>query len=155
MTSIPTTASAPVGRRALFALGGVSLAGLAFGVAPEAEAAPINVAVNRSAIVSTARRGIGVRYRSGGTSRSGWDCSGFTSWVFAQNGVQLPRTSSAQRRAGRVVSRSAAVPGDLVTWPGHVGIYAGGNQVIDAGNHRTNTSQRAIWGRPTFVRIGR
>lgn len=153
MSMFPTTASARVNRRALFALGGVSLAGLAIGAAPEADAA-VTGTVNRGGIVSTARSGIGVRYRRGGTSRSGWDCSGFTRWVYSQHGVNLPRTSSAQRRAGRVVSRSAAQPGDLVCWSGHVGIYAGGNQVIDAGNRRTNTSQRKIWGRPRFVRIG-
>lgn len=152
MSMSPTTASAPVNRRALFALGGVSLAGLAVGAtAPEAEAA---VVTRRGGIVSTARRGIGVRYRLGGTTRSGWDCSGFTRWVYKQHGVSLPRTSSAQRRAGRVVSKASARPGDLVCWSGHVGIYAGGNQVIDAGNRRTNTSQRKIWGRPRFVRVG-
>lgn len=157
-TSTPShtnTSSAPVGRRTLFAASGVALASLALGAtAAPAEAAPITTAVNRSAVVETARRGIGVRYRSGGTTTSGWDCSGFTQWVFAQHGVSLPHSASAQKRLGRKVPKGAAVPGDLVVWPGHVGVYAGGNQVIDAGNRCVNTSQRKVWGRPTYVRIG-
>jgi cell wall-associated NlpC family hydrolase len=88
----------------------------------------------RSEVVNIAKRYIGVRYTWGGSSPStGFDCSGFTSWVFSQVGVNLPRTSRAQIGAGQRVSRADLRPGDLVffgTPIHHVGIYVGGGQMI-------------------------
>ena len=101
---------------------------------------------SRSSIVSTARSLTGSPYRMGGTTPSGWDCSGFTSYVYRQHGVSLPRTAEAQRRAATKVSNP--VPGDLVFfgYPAyHVGIYAGGGKMVDAGNPRVGTSYRSIW----------
>lgn len=99
-----------------------------------------------SSVLGTAARYVGSPYRYGGTSPSGFDCSGFTSYVFRQHGKSLPRTAEAQRRATTRVSSPR--PGDLVffgspAW--HVGIYAGNGQMYDAGNSRVNTSKRAIW----------
>lgn len=99
-----------------------------------------------SGVTSTAARYVGSPYRFGGTSPSGWDCSGFTAYVFRQHGKSLPRTAEAQRRAATRVSSPR--PGDLVffgapAW--HVGIYAGNGQMYDAGNSRVNTSKRTIW----------
>ena len=93
-------------------------------------------------------------YVYGGTSTSGWDCSGFVQWVYAQHGINLPRGAADQAAAGTVIPRSEAQPGDLVYKPGHIGIYAGGNKFVDAGNSRVDTSERNIYsGSWTFIRI--
>ncbi len=85
-----------------------------------------------ASIVSIAMRYIGVPYVSGGSTPAGFDCSGFTQYVYAQVGISLPRTADAQRYAGRVVSASEARPGDLIWEPGHIGIYLGNGQHIAA-----------------------
>ncbi|MCI2265939.1 C40 family peptidase [Sediminivirga luteola] len=83
-----------------------------------------------SELISIAKQYLGVPYVWGGTSPSGFDCSGFTSYVYQQVGVNLPRTSSAQLNAGSRVSAAEAKPGDLVGRPGHVGIYLGDGKKI-------------------------
>lgn len=103
------------------------------------------------AILEAARAQIGVDYRYAGSSPSGFDCSGLTSYVYAQVGIDLPRTSSAQAAGGTRISKSEARVGDLVVWPGHVGIYAGNNKVVDAGSSKGSVSERTIWGSPSFV----
>ncbi|WP_152347636.1 C40 family peptidase [Brevibacterium sp. CFH 10365] len=106
-------------------------------------------------VLAWAAKGVGTPYVMGGTSQSGWDCSGYTSWVYSHVGVNLPRTSGAQKGAGQVVSQSEAKPGDLVWHPGHVGIYAGGGQMYDAGSPSSGTSKRSYsWmGNVTFIRV--
>lgn len=86
------------------------------------------------AIVDAARTQIGASY-SWGSSNPGvsFDCSGLTQYAYKQVGIDLPRTSGQQVAAGTQVSKSEAQPGDLVVWPGHMGIYAGGDKVVDAG----------------------
>lgn len=116
---------------------------------------PVPQSVSGNAVLEIAARYVGVPYVSGGSTPSGFDCSGFTSYVFAQLGISLPRTSSAQRNAGTVVSRADALPGDLIWSPGHVGIYAGGNQMIDAPRPGKSVQFRAIWqSNPVFIRVG-
>lgn len=95
-------------------------------------------------VLGIAKQYVGTPYVMGGTSPSGWDCSGYTSFVYGKVGVNLPRTSGAQKGAGPQVSRSAAQPGDLIWSPGHVGIYAGNGMMYDAGNARVGTSYRSI-----------
>ncbi len=108
-----------------------------------------------SAVIEIASRYVGVPYVSGGSTPKGFDCSGFTSYVFAQVGISLPRTSGAQRNAGTVISRSEAQPGDLIWTPGHIAIYAGGNTQIDAPRPGKTVQFRKIWqSNPTFIRIG-
>ncbi|GAA1731378.1 hypothetical protein GCM10009809_28590 [Isoptericola hypogeus] len=108
---------------------------------------------NGSSIVSIAMRYVGVPYVSGGTSPSGFDCSGLTQYVYAQVGISLPRTTSEQRYAGTVVSDPQ--PGDLVWTPGHVAIYAGDGMQIDAPKPGDVVQYRAIWqSNPTFIRVG-
>ncbi|MGL4172989.1 MAG: C40 family peptidase [Actinomycetota bacterium] len=77
-------------------------------------------------VLEIAARYQGVPYLYGGTDpSSGLDCSAYTQLVFRQVGISLARTSDQQRGAVRFISRSEAQPGDLVFFPGHVGIYAG------------------------------
>ncbi|WP_345281204.1 C40 family peptidase [Streptomyces gulbargensis] len=88
-----------------------------------------------AAAVLAARSAVGKPYVWGATGPSAFDCSGLMVWSYRQAGISLPRTSAAQRYAGRQVPLSQARPGDLVTYRGdasHVGIYAGDGQVIHA-----------------------
>lgn len=94
--------------------------------------APVNT---KGVIVDTASQFLGVPYVWGGSSPSGFDCSGLTSYVYAQNGIQLPRTAAAQQAAAAPISAADAQPGDLVFWGApayHVGIYLGDGQYIHA-----------------------
>jgi len=77
---------------------------------------------------------LGVPYVWGGASPSGFDCSGFTMYVYAQIGVSLPHYTGAQYAMGVGVSRSQLQPGDLVFFDGlgHEGLYIGNNQFIHA-----------------------
>ena len=80
--------------------------------------------------VATARSLIGTPYRYGGTTPRGFDCSGFTSYVWRKAGVSLPHSSSGQYASLPHVPRSAARAGDIVYSSGHVGLYIGGGQMI-------------------------
>jgi peptidoglycan DL-endopeptidase CwlO len=85
-------------------------------------------------VVGIAMQYLGVPYRWGGASPSGFDCSGFIMYVFAQVGVSLPHNAAMQYSYGSPVSRANLQPGDLVFFNGlgHAGIYIGGNQFIHA-----------------------
>jgi cell wall-associated NlpC family hydrolase len=85
-------------------------------------------------VVAIAMRYLGVPYVWGGASPAGFDCSGFTMYVYAQVGVSLPHNAAAQFGYGTPVSRSQLAPGDLVFFDGlgHVGIYVGGGSFIHA-----------------------
>lgn len=93
-------------------------------------------AARASRVVSRGKSLRGVRYRYGGTTPRGFDCSGFTSYVYRRAGVHLPRTSAAQARYAHRVSRSNARRGDLVFYRSsggrvyHVGIYMGHNKLL-------------------------
>lgn len=99
------------------------------------EAKPAVPTSTGNAVVEYAKNFVGIPYVYGGSSPdSGFDCSGFVKYVFANFGVQLPRTSYSQMNVGTPVSRSELIPGDLVVFRGggHVGIYAGNNCYIHA-----------------------
>ncbi len=86
-------------------------------------------------IVNYARKFVGVPYAWGGTSpRYGFDCSGFVRYVYGHFGIALPHSSFADMWRGRTVLRKHLKPGDLVFFAdaSHVGIYLGGNRMIDA-----------------------
>jgi cell wall-associated NlpC family hydrolase len=90
------------------------------------------------AIAGTALSLRGTPYRNGGSDPSGFDCSGFVWFVFAQHGISMPRTVSEQSIAGERVSGYAFDPGDLVFFntkgagPTHVGIVIGGDAFVHA-----------------------
>ena len=120
-----------------------------------AEIAAEEAEQRRASIVSIAMRYIGVPYVWGGTTPAGFDCSGFTSYVFAQVWIDLPRTSAAQRYAGTAVSYSEALPGDLIWSPGHIAIYAGDGMQIEAPVPGKNVRYTSIWqSGPVFIRVG-
>ncbi|MCH7905136.1 MAG: C40 family peptidase [Armatimonadetes bacterium] len=96
-----------------------------------------------SAVINSAVGMLGVRYRWGGTSRGAVDCSGFTTVVFARNGMRLPRTSIAQSRHGEIVPKDDLQAGDLLffitgraTRINHVGIYMGGGKFIHSSSYK-------------------
>ncbi|MFD7509677.1 NlpC/P60 family protein [Streptomyces sp. NPDC059853] len=99
-------------------------------------AAPAPTAGSRGAGALQAARGaLGSPYAWGAAGPNSFDCSGLTQWAYRQAGVSLPRTSQAQAAAGTPVPLSAAQPGDLVVYrsdASHIGLYAGGGQVIHA-----------------------
>lgn len=117
--------------------------------APAAEAAAPtsygNLSASRENVLAVAARYVGVPYRYGGTSPSGFDCSGYVQYVFGQVGISLPRTSSAIAGSATKISRDQAQPGDLVYKPGHIGIYAGGNMMYDAPSSGGVVSKREMW----------
>jgi peptidoglycan DL-endopeptidase CwlO len=101
------------------------------------------VAQKQERIVRYARHFLGVRYVYGGTSpRSGFDCSGFTRFVYEHFGIDLPHYSGAQFDMGRRVSRAGLRPGDLVFFDGlgHVGLYIGAGRFIHAPHTGTTVS---------------
>lgn len=100
-----------------------------------------------AAIVATAESCLGIRYKWGGESRSGFDCSGLVYYVFKENGITLGRTCKKQYAAGTPISQSKLEPGDLVffqntytTGLSHVGIYIGDGQFIHASSDGVMTS---------------
>jgi cell wall-associated NlpC family hydrolase len=109
--------------------------------------------VNRTSSIAAsltrnAMRYIGTPYVFGGTSPSGFDCSGYTQHIFAMLGIQLPRTADAQYYAGRRIQGEMSA-GDLVFFqtylpgPSHVGIYLGGGRFIHSSSHGVMISRLA------------
>ena len=87
----------------------------------------------------------GYPYVSGGNTPSGWDCSGFVQWVFAQFGVSLPHYSGAQMSVGTAVGSIAeAAPGDIIVNTQHAAIYIGNGMVINALNPAQGTQVTSL-----------
>ena len=105
-----------------------------------------NVPQSASGVVNIARGLLGIPYVYGGSTPAGFDCSGFTQYVFGKAGISIPRTASAQQRAATRVSNPK--PGDLVffgspAW--HVGIYTGNGKMIDSPRSGKSTSERSVF----------
>jgi cell wall-associated NlpC family hydrolase len=110
---------------------------------PEPKPAP---KLKGAEIVKYAKKFIGTRYKFGGTSPRGFDCSGFTQYVYKHFGISIGRTTRNQINKGKAVSKSNLKPGDLVfTSRGHVGIYVGNGQFIDSPRTGYRISVRNIW----------
>lgn len=105
----------------------------------ERQNAEAQAASKGQAVVDYAMQFLGNPYVWGGSSlTNGTDCSGFTMAVYAHYGVSLPHYDASQRSCGTAVSSlSAARPGDLICYYGHVGIYIGNGQIISASNPRS------------------
>ena len=85
-------------------------------------------------ICAYARQYVGCKYVYGGTTPSGFDCSGFTQYVFKHFGININRTASAQASNGTYVAKSDLQPGDLLIFSGHAGLYLGDGMFIHAAN---------------------
>ena len=96
------------------------------------------VAVDGYALAGTALALRGTPYRNGGTDPNGFDCSGFTQYVFSQHGLSLPREVREQYRVGQPVKAEELAPGDILFFattdpgPSHVAIAVGGDQFVHA-----------------------
>jgi cell wall-associated NlpC family hydrolase len=101
----------------------------------------------------------GTPYRYGAAGPRTFDCSGFTSWVFARVGRQLPHNSAAQRHAVRHITRAHRRPGDLVFFASHgrvyhVGIYAGHDRIWHAPHTGSRVHRERLWTRRvTYGRV--
>ena len=115
--------------------------GVSTGIKPSVEALQESTGSTKAnKIIKTAKKYIGCPYLWGGTSPSGFDCSGFVQYVFNANGVKIPRTSREQYNFGTKVSKSDLQPGDLVFFNtsgkgvSHVGMYIGDGKFIHSGS---------------------
>ncbi len=109
-------------------------------------------AVRSAKVMRTGNSLKGVPYRYGGTTPRGFDCSGFTSYVYRKAGVSLPHSATGQMRKAKRISRSSARKGDLVFFRSgsrayHVGIYAGGNKVLHSPRPGQRVKTVNIWTR--------
>ena len=117
---------------------GGSPASPAASASPASPAHPATQPFDGYALVGTALALRGSPYRNGGSDPHGFDCSGFTLFVYAQYGVTLPRDVADQFRRGKTVKPDAIAPGDLIffttTGPGasHVAIAVGGDEFVHA-----------------------
>jgi cell wall-associated NlpC family hydrolase len=108
-----------------------------------------------SQVAAVGQKYLGTPYVYGGADPSGFDCSGFVMYVYAQFGVRLPHSVSGQAAAGSKISAADALPGDLVIMSGHDGIYMGNGLIMDAPRAGGVVSVRPIWTSAySLVRIG-
>ena len=102
-------------------------------IAAEEAARQAELQAKGQAVVEYAKQFLGNPYVYGGTSlTNGTDCSGFVRAIYAHFGISMPRSSYYMRNSGYEVSYSEMMPGDVVCYSGHVGIYAGNGKIVNA-----------------------
>jgi cell wall-associated NlpC family hydrolase len=116
---------------------------------------PIAVPVaNSGGILGIAASLAGIYYIYGGTTTAGFDCSGYTQYVFGKMGISIPRTAEQQRQAATPVTNPQ--PGDLIFFGSpayHVGIYAGNGTMWDSPHSGSAIAKRSVWSStPTYGR---
>ncbi|MGV4290746.1 NlpC/P60 family protein [Trueperella pyogenes] len=126
--------------------------------AREAAARPAPTSGSGQDLVDFARRFVGSPYVWGGVSpTTGWDCVGFVWYVHKNFGIETPRRTGQSVSqfwgAYQQVPASQARPGDVMWWPGHVGIYTGNGKHIAAWNPSMGTQEKAVWGNPVYLRV--
>jgi cell wall-associated NlpC family hydrolase len=152
-TLTPKAAASAVATRASFA------ASTAYSGKTAADylAAPAHPAFSLAAVYQTALQYVGTPYVFGGATPAGFDCSGFVMYVYAQYGISLAHSVSAESAAGTTISQADAQPGDIVVLNNgsHDGFYAGNGMIMDAPKPGGHISVRPIWDQPHhFVRFG-
>lgn len=140
----PTAQETSHSARTVSASGGAGTTPTSAGGPPTPGAVPITLpdgsvawAPNQRAAtaVRAALKQRGVPYVWGGTTPGqGLDCSGLTQYAYRQAGVELPRLAQDQDTAGYRINRAELLPGDLAVWSGHVAMYVGNDQMVEAGN---------------------
>jgi peptidoglycan DL-endopeptidase CwlO len=133
---------------------GISLTDFGSGTIPGA--AGVGTGPNAQ-LATAATKYLGVPYRWGGTSRSGLDCSGLVVVSYRDIGVTgVPRTSLGQRMWSNHIQVSSPAAGDLVYWPGHIGIMVGAGKMINAPRTGRNVEYASVGSRngvaPTYLR---
>ncbi|WP_161972674.1 C40 family peptidase, partial [Curtobacterium sp. HSID17257] len=110
-------------------------------------AAAANTPFSLPAVVATAKQYIGTPYVFGGADPSGFDCSGYIMYVYAQYGISLPHSVPLQDAAGTTIPESQAQPGDVVVFNdgSHDGFYMGNGMIMDAPKPGGSVSIRPIW----------
>ncbi|MFH0976434.1 MAG: C40 family peptidase [Spirochaetota bacterium] len=104
----------------------------------------------RDEIVETAKKYIGSKYKGGGNTPDGFDCSGFTMFVYKQSSLNIPRKARSQYFSGKRITIKTAKPGDLVFFTltnsriSHVGIYLGDNNFIHSPNIGKSVSYASL-----------
>lgn len=142
----PAPAAAPATTRASRSTARAAAPAAPAPAAPAPAANPAPAPAATGGIIGIAASLSGIPYVWGGTTTSGFDCSGYTSYVYARAGKSIPRTAEAQRAASTKVSNP--VPGDLIFFgfPAyHVGIYAGGNMMYDSPRPGKTSGLHVIW----------
>ena len=111
------------------------------------------VSGSRAAILAYAQAQVGKSYVWAAEGPDSFDCSGLTMMAYAQAGIQLEHSSSAQLLAGDHIPASEAQPGDLLWCPGHIAIYTGGGRMIGAQTPAEGVREMAVYGSPTYIRV--
>ena len=124
----------------------------------EAQVRAQRTKIDGDTVIQIASKYAGVSYSRGGTTPSGFDCSGFTSHVFSQVGVSLPRTSGEQAAWADRIAESQRQVGDLMFWADrggvhHVAIYAGDGLMWDSPRPGRRVGKTSIWGNPFYGRV--